>query len=358
MWCVFFLFSFEGVFYFRSTKLKGSLLIPNDDRILVINIALAEEIGLEESLMLLRLDFLVKIASGNVYQEDTKFTYQSSRDLQKKYFPFWSYKTVQRVLQSLEDSKLIYRSKKNYNKHKYDKTIWYAINYKEVAKLSSIKVDWDVVEANKKLASKTLGQNDPGLGQNDPSLGQNDPSLGQNDPSIPGYYTGKNTGKNSNNASKLRDRISGRILTNKTVETLVKETYSTKDKNILEALKAKVNEEIENGSIPQKIFWKIHTEFSQNKSYNLFASKLKLDSPDGQRALELFQEYQIDEKTFVEYYIKRWQEHKSQNRVWYPTWNRIITTLNEFCDRKIQNNKAPQEINKADWYAKTRKKID
>lgn len=344
----------EGFFIFGE-KMKGALLIPNDDRLLVVNIALAEEIGLEESLMLLRLDFLIKIASGDVFKESTKFTYQSSRDLQKKYFPFWSYKTVQRVLTALEDSNLVYRSKKNYNKHKYDKTIWYSINYKEIDKLSSLKVDWDVVEANKKL-SEALGQIGPRKSQNGPSLGQNGPRKSQIVPTIPGENTGEYTGEISSNSVSLRDKVTGRVLTNKTVQTLVRDVFITKDKNILESLKLKVQDEIKNGTPSQKVFWNLHNSFSSQKGYNLFSDKLKIDLPDGTKALGLFSEYEVDEKDFVDFYIKKWEENKSKGRTWYPTWGRIISTLNEYMDKR-KEVKQPKTVNKNDWNERARKKV-
>jgi predicted alpha-1,6-mannanase (GH76 family) len=53
-------------------------------------------------------------------------------------FPFWSRATINRVINSLENRGLI--NVGNFNRKKYDKTRWFAINIGEATKLKSIKV--------------------------------------------------------------------------------------------------------------------------------------------------------------------------------------------------------------------------
>jgi len=95
---------------------------------------LAVEIGFNESLLLLQLDFLIAIS--NHEQEGQRWTYQSVTDIQKM-FPFWSRATINRVIKSLENRGLINVS--NFNRKKYDKTRWFAINIEEAEKLTSIR---------------------------------------------------------------------------------------------------------------------------------------------------------------------------------------------------------------------------
>jgi hypothetical protein len=109
----------------------------NDPTILRIHPGLASQIGLNESIMLLQLEFLISISTAEK-RDGRDWTFQSVRDLQEKYFPFWSHMTVNRVIKSLENSGYI--TVKNFNKHKYDKTRWIAINYENLQSLDAIIV--------------------------------------------------------------------------------------------------------------------------------------------------------------------------------------------------------------------------
>ena len=57
---------------------------PNAPR---INPALAKEIGLNESLILLQIEFWISISNNE--REGKRWTYQSVRDMQEKSFSFW-----------------------------------------------------------------------------------------------------------------------------------------------------------------------------------------------------------------------------------------------------------------------------
>lgn len=96
---------------------------------------LALEIGFNESLLLLQLEFLIAIS--NLEKEGQRWTYQSVTDLGKM-FPFWSRAKINRVIKRLENRGLI--NVGNFNRKKYDKTRWFAINIGEAEKLESIKV--------------------------------------------------------------------------------------------------------------------------------------------------------------------------------------------------------------------------
>jgi len=135
---------------------------PNAPR---LNPALACEIGLNESLLLLQLEFWISISNNE--RDDQKWTYQSTRDIQATTFPFWSVMTINRAIKSLEAKGLIITTTK-YNKLKYDKTRWFTLNFQELSKLKSISVSGYVTGSN---------QNDTGSKQFDTGLSQDDTTI-------------------------------------------------------------------------------------------------------------------------------------------------------------------------------------
>ena len=115
----------------------------NEPTVLRLFPALAQEIGLNESLMLLQLDFLISIASEDgkpMIRDGRYWTRQSLRHLQKEYFPFWSPQTIGRALRSLGERDLIAVTDE-YNKHAYDKSQWIALNPQGFGWLTSITTD-------------------------------------------------------------------------------------------------------------------------------------------------------------------------------------------------------------------------
>ena len=106
---------------------------PNAPR---LNPALACEIGLNESVILLQLEFWIAISNNE--RDGMYWTYQSVRDIQST-FSFWSLDTINRAIKSLEKKGLIITTTK-YNPLKYDKTRWFTLNFSELAKLESISI--------------------------------------------------------------------------------------------------------------------------------------------------------------------------------------------------------------------------
>ncbi|GEM_PF-6541209 len=96
---------------------------------------LAQEIGLNESIVFLQLEYLVAI-SGHEH-DGRLWTYQSVRDLERQ-FPYWSTATINRTLRNLVEMGLLIQG--NYNTAKYDRTRWFAINWDAVRKLRSVTV--------------------------------------------------------------------------------------------------------------------------------------------------------------------------------------------------------------------------
>lgn len=122
---------------------------------------LAQEIGLNQSIVLLQLDYLISIAreDGKPIVRDNKlWTYQSLRQLRDKYLGFWSPQTIGRACKSLEIQQLIFITDK-YNTHDYDDTHWYALNPHGFGSLHSVTLH--MVESN----GTGLFQNGTGLFQ-------------------------------------------------------------------------------------------------------------------------------------------------------------------------------------------------
>ncbi len=128
---------------------------PNAPR---LNPALAVEIGLNESLLLLQIEFF--IAVSGIERDGQKWIYNSTRDIQTKWFPFWSPNTINRGIKSLESSGYII-STTQYNKVKYDKTRWFALNFNGLSNLKSI-----VVKASNNGHGTGSSQFDTGSSQN------------------------------------------------------------------------------------------------------------------------------------------------------------------------------------------------
>lgn len=113
----------------------GKLLI--DDQPLQVLPSLAESIGLNESLVLQQIHWLLSRSKKKISGKYWVFnTYEEWRD---KHFRFFSLSTVRRTIKNLEDLGLII-STTEFNKMKVDKTKWYTINYE---KLDGLKIATD-----------------------------------------------------------------------------------------------------------------------------------------------------------------------------------------------------------------------
>ena len=112
------------------------LFVLNEPYALRLSGALACEIGFKESIVLLQIEFLIGI-SNTQEQDGEMWTYQSLEDL-RVFFPWWSTTTIYRILKSLEEKKLIKIG--NFNKLKFDRTQWFALDREGVSKLESIRL--------------------------------------------------------------------------------------------------------------------------------------------------------------------------------------------------------------------------
>lgn len=149
--------------------MKDAIFIPNNPNAPRLCPELAFEIGLNESILLLQIEFWIRTSTTEEH-DGKRWTYQSITEIQE-FFPFWSTATINRAIQSLIDKQLVIIG--NFNKAKYDKTRWFSINHTECAKLNSIRV----------------GGHDTRSTQNDTGSNQNDTRSTQNDTTIPEITT-------------------------------------------------------------------------------------------------------------------------------------------------------------------------
>ncbi len=176
------------------------VFLLNEPETLRISPALAKEIGLNESILFLQLEFWIAVYGKE--RDGRRWYYASVRGLAAR-LPFWSFATINRTIKSLIDRGLVVEG--NYNEHGYDRTRWLAINLEGCARIKSLAVRGvDTVSyQNETLAAdggtqdgsdtpmcqndtatpeeQALCQNDTSMCQNDTSMCQNDTSMCQND---------------------------------------------------------------------------------------------------------------------------------------------------------------------------------
>ncbi len=114
---------------------KQALFVLNEPTAPRLAPQLAQEIGLNESILLLQIEFWIRISGKEV--DGKQWVYESISDIQEV-FPFWGRSTINRIIHSLEKKKLIHID--NHNKYKYDRTRWFALNPEGCSNLSSIVI--------------------------------------------------------------------------------------------------------------------------------------------------------------------------------------------------------------------------
>ena len=102
----------------RGAMTKPRILVLNNPHAMRINKELACEIGYNESVVLLQLDYLISISTAPI-EEGKHWTYQSFAKLQK-FFPWWSIKTISRTVAKLKEMELIEIG--NFNRRSADRT--------------------------------------------------------------------------------------------------------------------------------------------------------------------------------------------------------------------------------------------
>lgn len=166
------------------SKRYERLFVLNEPNAPRLNPALACEIGLNESIILLQIEFWISIS--NHFYDGRRWTYQSVRDIQEKAFPFWSIATINRVINKL--LKKGYLIEGNYNKKSYDKTRWFALNFEKLQELESISVKG----VDNGAFHNDTGDDTPPF-QNDTHSNQNETRSNQNETTIPETTTDTTT---------------------------------------------------------------------------------------------------------------------------------------------------------------------
>ncbi len=116
---------------------RQRLFVLNDPHALRISGELAVEIGFNESIVLLQLEYLLSISEHE--REGRVWTYQSLQELKEHYFPWWSVATIGRVIKRLEELELI--SIGHFNRAGYDRTQWFALNPVGLKRLRSLRLE-------------------------------------------------------------------------------------------------------------------------------------------------------------------------------------------------------------------------
>ena len=92
--------------------------------------SLAKKIGLNQAIVIQQFHYWLVSSKHTI--DGKKWIYNSYKDWELQ-FIFWSGKTVERTIRSLED--LGFLQSANHNRSKQDKTKWYTINYEKLAQL-------------------------------------------------------------------------------------------------------------------------------------------------------------------------------------------------------------------------------
>lgn len=108
----------------------------NDPYAMRINKELAQEIGFQESIVLLQIEHLVGIT--DYWFDGEPWTRATLDQLREEQFPWWSNATISRILHRLESQSLIKIA--NHNKAGYDRTQWFAIDLEGVSELYSVAI--------------------------------------------------------------------------------------------------------------------------------------------------------------------------------------------------------------------------
>jgi len=162
---------------------QGRIFVLNEPVALRISPALAEEIGLNESIVLLQIEFWISISDHVI--DGRRWTYQSIRDMKEKAFPFWSKDTINRAITSLINKGLLIEG--NFNEKKYDKTRWFALG-DGIKNLRSIQfVEGYETRSTQNETRST--QNETRSTQNETRSTQNETRSTQNETPIPEITT-------------------------------------------------------------------------------------------------------------------------------------------------------------------------
>jgi len=133
---------------------KGRFLLSKlliDEEPLQVLPSLAVQIGLNEALLLQQLHYWLKKSKHE--HDERKWIYNTFEEWQLQ-FPFWSQRTLQRVMGNLVRLDLVEVHK--FNEANRDRTNWYAIKYErlELYESGSVEILRFAVEKRRLIATK------------------------------------------------------------------------------------------------------------------------------------------------------------------------------------------------------------
>lgn len=109
-------------------------LLFNEEPITINRLA-ANVLGLNEAIVVQQIHYWLNInkkAKINIY-DDKVWTYNTYDVWQKENFTFWSVRTLKSIFKKLEDKGILIKG--NYNKKKYDRTLWITLDYNKLEEL-------------------------------------------------------------------------------------------------------------------------------------------------------------------------------------------------------------------------------
>lgn len=105
-----------------------------DEAPLVIDVTLAKNIGLNEAIVVQQINYWIEInrKKNTNFHEGCFWTYNSIKEW-NEHFPFFGERTLQRIFNALKKLEILKTG--NFNKAKFDKTLWYTIDYEKLVEI-------------------------------------------------------------------------------------------------------------------------------------------------------------------------------------------------------------------------------
>ena len=114
------------------TERKTQLLI--DEPPLQVLPSLAELIGLNEAIFVQQLHYWL---GKSPHWHDGKPWIYNDYEKWHRQFPFWSVRTIKRIVSSLREKELV-ETRTDLNKFRFDQTLWYTIDYESLGELDHV----------------------------------------------------------------------------------------------------------------------------------------------------------------------------------------------------------------------------
>lgn len=133
---------------------KASKLLINESPLQVLP-SLARLIGLNEALFLQQLHYWISNPKVGVEHSGRKWVRNTFQEWVDDNFPFWSLNTLKRTVEKLREENLLLVTK-TLNKARYDKTLWYSIDYHKLNLLLDPKPKMGLGSAHRPKAQNGL----------------------------------------------------------------------------------------------------------------------------------------------------------------------------------------------------------